>query len=354
MGPSPDAVKRYEEIYELSPEEIFGQEMQEKYPVHQFEDPNVKLSIAQLSAKYQLNYLLASRLSNLQGYQIVLLLDDSGSMNAETDTYNRYNGQKNTRWTELIEYVDTTIEIGTAFDPDGIDVYFLNRAQEGIKNVKSYASIGNMFHDKPTRYHLTPLKTKVNQILSEYQQRMQNGEKVLLLIATDGQPSDCYMQNWDSRTARYGIDEFRDTLMRRVHYTGSYEKNPIVIRACTSDSMCVGYMNVYDKEIPKLDVVDDFASERTEILNMQGSNFNFQFADYIVKSLLGGIDDWFDKLDELPLSAGQHYFAQHGKVNPELQEVAPSPYGYSVGYPAQPYRQQPPKKGFLSKLKKYF
>jgi len=55
-----------------------------------------------------------------------------------------------------------------------------------------------------------------------------------------------------------------------------------------------------------LDVVDDYRSEKSQILACQGPNFPFSYGDYIVKILMGPIDEWFDNLDERPVSLDDH------------------------------------------------
>jgi len=44
--------------------------------------------------------------------------------------------------------------------------------------------------------------------------------------------------------------------------------------------------------------VDDYRNEKKEIQARQGRNFPFSFGDYVVKILMGGVDSWFDDLDE--------------------------------------------------------
>ncbi|CAF3358510.1 unnamed protein product, partial [Rotaria sp. Silwood2] len=50
------------------------------------------------------------------------------------------------------------------------------------------------------------------------------------------------------------------------------------------------------------DVVDNYESEKEEILAVQGKSFPFSFGDYVVKILMGGVDSWFDMLDEQKVS----------------------------------------------------
>jgi hypothetical protein len=41
----------------------------------------------------------------------------------------------------------------------------------------------------------------------------------------------------------------------------------------------MSYLNNWDRTIPNLDVVDDYKSERKEILACQGKSFPFSFGD---------------------------------------------------------------------------
>jgi hypothetical protein len=79
----------------------------------------------------------------------------------------------------------------------------------------------------------------------------------------------------------------------------SKHKNVFVtIVSCTDDDTTMSYLDHWDVTIPKLDVVDDFRSERMQILKTRGTHFRFSFGDYVVKSLIGSIHNSLDKLDE--------------------------------------------------------
>ena len=67
---------------------------------------------------------------------------------------------------------------------------------------------------------------------------------------------------------------------------------------CTDDDESVEYLNKWDRQLPNLDVVDDFRNERRQIQKVNGRNFRFSFGDYVVKSLIGSIDPELDRLDE--------------------------------------------------------
>ena len=44
-----------------------------------------------------------------------------------------------------------------------------------------------------------------------------------------------------------------------------------------------------DDSIENIDVVDDYISERAQVLMIQGNSFAFNTGDYVVKTLLGAV-----------------------------------------------------------------
>ena len=56
-------------------------------------------------------------------------------------------------------------------------------------------------------------------------------------------------------------------------------------------------MNKWDREIPHLDVVDDYKTETHQVRATQGPSFEFSFGDYVVKALSPSLDE----SDEIPL-----------------------------------------------------
>ena len=92
----------------------------------------------------------------------------------------------------------------------------------------------------------------------------------------------------------------------------------------------MSYLNDWDVTIPNLDVVDDYKSEKKQILDCQGRSFPFSFGDvsgckwnianhlllfkYVVKIMMGGVDEWFDQLDEKKVSL--HNYGRYGLNTP--------------------------------------
>lgn len=73
--------------------------------------------------KHEINIEYAQRLQLLQGYKIVFVFDDSGSMNtplSESPLNNQNTLLKATRWDELQYFAKISVEIATLFDPEGL------------------------------------------------------------------------------------------------------------------------------------------------------------------------------------------------------------------------------------------
>ncbi len=232
---------------------------------------------AQIASRHEINHQFASRLRKLEGYEIVFLCDDSGSMATTVgklnvficslstiyhstcrsfqlllyflgDTNNAY-AVRSTRWDELKQIVSITVDIGSVLDPDGLDIYFLNRPP--LLHVKDASQLQPAFVNPPNG--LTPITRVLRQILQAKQSEIQE-RKLLIIIATDGQPTD-----------DYGTTDI-ETLERVLkHERKPADRILVTFCACTDDDQAVGYLNKWDEQIPFVDVCDDYRSEREEI-----------------------------------------------------------------------------------------
>ena len=54
---------------------------------------------------------------------------------------------------------------------------------------------------------------------------------------------------------------------------------PDMFRFVPDDDECMEYLNDWDKRIDNLDVVDDYRTEKKQILDCQGRDFPFSFGD---------------------------------------------------------------------------
>ena len=223
--------------------------------------------IYDLIQKYEIDPLFSEKLEILSDYEIVLLLDDSGSMNTPlNDTHH------STRWDELKYVVKIVISVATIFDEDGIDIHFLNR--ESHFNVKSLSQVDDALDGFP--YGTTPLTQKFNLIINQFEDSI---KPVLIVIATDGVPNN--------------LNSFTNTLKNKNH-----NKFYVSFLACSDQEFDIGYLNDLDKSIPNVDVLDDYNSELKEVQNAQGKEFRYTFGDHIVRLLLGPLCPELDELDE--------------------------------------------------------
>ncbi|CAF4329063.1 unnamed protein product [Rotaria sp. Silwood2] len=187
--------------------------------------------------RYEINREFATRLRGLEGYEIAFIVDD---------------------------------------------VFFLNR--QPLRNITSSEQLTPAFVLPPAGP--TPIARILRHVLQEKRLEIQE-RKLLILIATDGVPTNDSGHH-DIKTLEHILRNERNPINRI----------PVTFIACTDDEESIGYLNKWDKKISNIDVVDDYRSEREEIQKVQGKNFPFSFGDYVVKILMGAIDNWFDTLDE--------------------------------------------------------
>ena len=237
--------------------------------------------LSSIAAQFEIRPDWIMRLRELESFDICVVADDSGSMatpvksstNKNTNPY----GAMQTRWTELRQTLSIVVELGSALNDNGVDVFFLNRPP--VLQARSARDVQPAFDHKPPQ-GFTPLTRVVSSILAA---KVNSERNLLLLIATDGQPTD--------DRGNVDIPQFISTLKSKG------PKVYVQIMACTDDDSAIAYLETVDKNVPRVDVTDDYHSERDEILRAQGPRFPFSFGDYVVKSLLGSISPYFDQMD---------------------------------------------------------
>lgn len=257
----------------------------------------LKSSLEDIAGKYEINQKFKERMSILEGYHIVVVLDDSGSMSSCVNSKTPY-GNNYTRFDELKQSCKILIDIISIFQHNGVDLHFLNR---GIyKGVRNYEEVEHLFNQPPRGG--TPIAKTLKNIYHSYTVE----KPLLVLVFTDGCPTNDFNQ--------IDIQGLGQLLVHRPNIQKSY----ITFVMCTDEDDVVEIYNHWDCSIYNLDVVDDYQSEKAEILRAQGKHFPFSFGDYIVKCLLGAIDQYFDKLDEparggpVPISYGYQTYGMSG------------------------------------------
>lgn len=119
--------------------------------------------------------------SFLSTFDTVFLIDDSFSMTGHS-------------WMEVAAALKSIAPICTAYDADGIDIYFLNKPDENqFRQIKSAEQVNHIF-SKVKPQGRTPTGARLNAILKPYLKDLdKQGDKVKplnIIVITDGQPTD--------------------------------------------------------------------------------------------------------------------------------------------------------------------
>ena len=210
-------------------------------------------SLEGIITKYEIDHLFSEKIHILSHYKIVLLLDDSGSMNTPVSI-------NKTRWDELKEVVKIVFDISIVFDT--LDIFFLNRPNK--MKVSNHEELDVILSMRPQG--VTPLNNALQKIINTYNHIY---DPVLVIIATDGVPTD--------ESGYHDIKNFTKTIRDR-----DYEKFYISFLACSENEKDVGYLNKLDYEIPNIDTLDDYLSELKEVQKVQGSHFSYSFGDHVL------------------------------------------------------------------------
>lgn len=130
----------------------------------------------------------------------------------------------------------------------------------------------------------TPLTARLRTLLDEYANLANSGRNLLTIIVTDGEPTDA--------RGNSDIKGFRKCLKSRLPnvYTN--------IVACTDQEDSIHYLNRIDRKVPRVDVLDDYRSEKVEVRKARGRRYQFTYGDYVCKALIGSIDRNTDRADE--------------------------------------------------------
>ena len=214
-----------------------------------------------MAAHYEIRQDWVVKLRQLENFKVVVVADDSGSMasvvtSGAATAANPYAPQR-TRWDELKESMGIIVDLATCMEKEGVDVFFLNRPP--IFKVTCASQLAAGFHNPPAGF--TPLTRTLHAVFRHCDGPLREGKKLLVIIATDGQPTD------DAGNVQ--INDFFSALANKPR--GAF----IQIMACTDDDNSVAYLNQADENIPLVDVSDDYHSERREILRAQGAQFHF-------------------------------------------------------------------------------
>jgi hypothetical protein len=236
------------------------------------EDP----ALSAIRNKYNIPLEIAENLLKLRKFEIVIVCDDSGSMETLVD------GTQRTRWDELRSIVKIVLDISVSFALNGVDIHFLNG--RNLFKVKDPGIIDQAFAKSPCGY--TPLVPVLKKIFTSDLARRGRDKKLLVFVATDGQPTD------DNGNPQ--VDELKHLMQETRQSVTTH----VTFLLCTDDQDSVGYLDKWDKEMKNVDVTDDYNTETKKIRQYRGDNYPFSYGDYVVKALAGAIIQAIDIINE--------------------------------------------------------
>ncbi|CAF3408023.1 unnamed protein product, partial [Rotaria sp. Silwood2] len=232
--------------------------------------------LSDLAEKYNIKKDLVERLHILEDFEIVILCDDSGSMNSQID------GTEKTRWQELKEIVKIVLEVATVFDENGVNVYFIHRRP--VFDVTDPKMVDQHFIEDPQGYgSLVPLLQVIFQLPAS---KVGNDKKLLVFIATDGSTTD--------ETNEFALSPL-EKVMREERVS---DTTHVMFLLCNNDSKSIEYFSQWDENMKNVDVTRSYKTEKEIICRYRGRDYPFSFGDYVVKALLGAVDPDIDALNE--------------------------------------------------------
>ena len=226
--------------------------------------------------KYNISNDTAIRIRALDNFKVIILNDDSGSMDNYAYPPKDAFDIPPTQFNELEEMNKEVINMSAILSKFPLDVYFLHR--QGKKGVRDFMDVKECFSGKP-RENTPIVRTLKNIISSEHKYLQEN--KLLVFIATDGINTNDLGENDPQGLVRYV-----DLLMK------TYPNLHITFMACVSDENLLKVMDNMGKKHKNVGVVDEFNVEYKEQMEKHANdpNFTFTIGDFITKCLLVSVD----------------------------------------------------------------
>ncbi|KAF4553852.1 Hypothetical protein D9617_6g095850 [Elsinoe fawcettii] len=312
--------------------------------LHQFYPPNSPLldqvankasyQVDRLCAQWRINKEIANDIVKLALYDIVLFIDDSGSMQFE---------EKGERIKDLQLILERVAFAATLFDDDGIEIRFMNQdppsnMTSGVKTQEQVSALmnGHRFSG------LTPMGTNLRKKVVDdiFLRNLRSGrmrKPLLVIVITDGQPAG-EPQNAVFDTVRDAVNEA--------------SRSPLGNGAIAFQFAQVGNDQTAREFLGKLDadpavgpMVDCTSNYETESEEMLRANPPVELTPdlWMIKLLLGSIDPSYDTKDEK--QGGSHGQGGYGAPPPGQYGGPPPQQGYG-GPPQQGYGGPPPQQGY--------
>ncbi|CAK0821062.1 unnamed protein product [Prorocentrum cordatum] len=236
--------------------------------------------------KHHVTIVSKDSLAILEDYKFVVICDDSESMrmSAKPKEERRLGEKPLTRWHELQEGVSLLVDLLTCFQPEGLDLYFLNAGT--VRSVKSSGNekLQNIFQAGPIGK--TPLTKRLKEAAVDHSAKSEL--PTIMFIFTDGEPDG-------------GPKKFVKTLTELVSNSGSFKKTSqyrVQIMACSNNDEEIAWLSEIDQQSDYIDVTDDYYNEKRRVMEIKGDDYAFTRSDWLVKAILGPVDQSVDDVNE--------------------------------------------------------
>jgi len=220
--------------------------------------------------------------------KVALLLDDSGSMKTRViddgaSAFVAAGAPVITRWSELEKLAAFLVDMVTATTPEGVDVHFLNRGS--VTGVTAAPQLAPLFATGPAGG--TPLIGALRRIFDQNLPIAQSGKRVIVVVITDGEPSD----------------GSADDLFRLL--SGQRHDNfHLSIAECNDNEEEMAYLDGWDRRLKNFDNTDDYKMELSRVRAVQGPKARFTYVDYAVKIVLGSTVRKYFQIDQAGAGGG--------------------------------------------------
>jgi uncharacterized protein YegL len=243
-------------------------------------------AIGPLCQRWRIPQEIGNDLCKLGLYDIIIYIDDSGSMQFEE------NGE---RIKDLQLILQRVSSVATIFDEDGVQLRFMNSNYDPsmVDGIRSEQQVDQLMRNVAFK-GLTPMGTALRQkvidgIIVPKIQRRQYLKPTLVISVTDGQPAG-EAQNTIFDTIKYAADQVSRQFGRGgIAFQFAQVGNDLKARE---------FLNKLDEDPvvgPMIDCTSNFENESDEMKRM-GVDLTPEL--WLVKLMLGAIDSSYDRKDE--------------------------------------------------------
>jgi hypothetical protein len=217
---------------------------------------------------HRVSRFFADRLQqHLFSTKVVFIFDDSVGLEASFDL---------DKWTEMRNFSKIAIDITTLFNPDGVDIFFLNRPV--ARNIKSMNDLEPYFMSEPYN-EFNPLTNILTQVLSENEKSKLGEFGLLIVVLSDREPVD-----------QFGLSDL-DVFSSQIKHKESHVSISYVLTTRNESKLSLMKTWWIMHKIERFILTQRFPEDPIFIsIEQRRARCNNSFGDYVCLTLLGSLD----------------------------------------------------------------